>query len=64
MSHYQTHAWKSTLLIKTTDITYQSSNENQLNQHVSHDYVIKRSLVVVKEIGSHTYIVGYHLILI
>ena len=45
-------------------MTYQSSSENQLNQHVSHDYVIKRGLVVVKEIGSHTYIVGYHLILI
>ena len=51
-------------LITTNDTTRQSSNENQLNQHVSDDYVIKRGLVVVKEIGSHTYIVGYHVILI
>ena len=41
-------------LITTTNTTCQSSNENQLNQHVSDEYVIKRGLVVVKEIGSHT----------
>ena len=48
--------------MKTTNTTCQS--RNKINQHVSDDNVIKKGQVVVKEIGSHSDIGGYHLLMI